>query len=138
MSDENIEIAQRALQAATRTPKPDFAVVNALYDPEHVLVDRLYNALEGERAWEGARGYREHNEMRREAWADFLLRIRSARAIDEERVLLIVAMRGHGSETGAPFEVERGFLVTVRDRRVLRTEVYASPAEALRAAGVSQ
>ena len=138
MSQENVEIARRALEAATRTPKPDFATVNALFHPEHVLVDRIYDTLEGDREWVGAEGSREHMAMREELWAGFAITIHSGRALDEERVLLVGSIGGRGHQSGAPFEVERGWLITVRDGRVVRTEVHLSPEAALEAAGLSE
>ena len=35
MSLENVEIVRRAMEAANRRPKPDFATVNDLYHPDH-------------------------------------------------------------------------------------------------------
>jgi len=57
MSQENIEIARRAWEAANRRPRPDFATVNALFHPQHELV-AVTDPLEG-RTRHGAQGFRE-------------------------------------------------------------------------------
>ena len=38
MSEENVELVRRAFEAGIRKPKPDFATVNALFDPDHELI----------------------------------------------------------------------------------------------------
>ena len=38
MSQENLDLVVRAMEAVLRRPKPDFETVNALYHPDHVLV----------------------------------------------------------------------------------------------------
>ena len=38
MSRENLDLALRAMRAACAQPKPDFETMNALFDPDHVLV----------------------------------------------------------------------------------------------------
>jgi hypothetical protein len=57
MSEENVEIARRAMTAAFQRPKPDFATVNALYHPDHELISGLSD-VEG-RSFPGIRGFRE-------------------------------------------------------------------------------
>jgi ketosteroid isomerase-like protein len=56
MPRENVEVVRRALEAAVRKPKPDFATVNALYDPDHELVTPI-SRLEGA-TLRGAEGFR--------------------------------------------------------------------------------
>jgi hypothetical protein len=38
MSQENLEIVERGIRAATASPEPDYNTVNALYSKAHVLV----------------------------------------------------------------------------------------------------
>lgn len=45
MSQENLDLVVRAIQAAIKKPKPDFETVDALYDPDHVLVSLAANTL---------------------------------------------------------------------------------------------
>jgi hypothetical protein len=57
VSQENVEIVRRAVAAALRRPKPDFATMNELYHPDHELVSRA-DAFEGG-SHRGMRGYRD-------------------------------------------------------------------------------
>ena len=130
--DDAVEIARRAYEAGTRRPKPDFATVNALYDPDHELVTPL-SRLEGT-IYKGAAGFREWLGSRPEDWESLTFRVDDARAIDAERVLLVATFTGRGRRGGVEVEQEQGLVVTVRDGRVVRTDAYNSVEEAISAA----
>jgi ketosteroid isomerase-like protein len=55
-----------------------------------------------------------------------------------ELVFLSALHRGRGRASGIEVSGETGYLYTVRDGKVVRVELYATPAEALAAAGVSR
>lgn len=57
MSEEEVGIVRRAFEAVVRKAKPDFATVNAIFDPDHELVS-VISAVEG-RSYGGAHGFRE-------------------------------------------------------------------------------
>ncbi len=57
MSQENVEIVRRAVEAVIRRPKPDFATMNALFHSDHEFISRQ-EVLEGG-SRRGARGYRD-------------------------------------------------------------------------------
>jgi ketosteroid isomerase-like protein len=57
--------------------------------------------------------------------------------IDDDRVLAIIPTRTHGKSSGVTLDEQRAAcFVTVRGGKIVRTEVYPSPEEALEAAGV--
>jgi ketosteroid isomerase-like protein len=58
--------------------------------------------------------------------------------LDETRVLAVGKWRGRGSESGAPVEQTAVQVFTVEDGRLRSVETYASRAEALEAAGLSE
>src|ERR1700719_3807059 len=64
MSQENVEIVRRAVQASTAQP-PDFGTVNALYHPEHVLTSDW--GAEGH-TYHGASGFAEARGDLDAAW----------------------------------------------------------------------
>jgi hypothetical protein len=73
MSQENLDIVTRALRAALARPDPDFATVNELYAPDHVLVPAGVDMVE--RELHGARGFRTWREETQELVdADFDIR----------------------------------------------------------------
>ena len=87
MSQENVEIVRRAVEAVLRTPKPDFDTISALYHPDHEFVS-LVERFEGGVA-EGARGYRDWLAGIDETWERWDSRARSqVRRIDRDRVLV--------------------------------------------------
>jgi hypothetical protein len=57
LSQANVEIVRRAVEAAFRRPKPDFATINELYHPDHQFIS-LLDVLEGGKR-RGARGFRD-------------------------------------------------------------------------------
>jgi ketosteroid isomerase-like protein len=132
MSQEIAEIARRAYEAGTRRPRPDFATVNALYDPEHELVTPL-SRLEGT-SYRGKAGFGEWLGSRPEDWDELTFRLDDVRVLDDERVLLAAAFTGRGRRGGVEVEQQQGLIVTVRGGRVVRTEAYSSVDEALAAA----
>ena len=54
-----------------------------------------------------------------------------------DEVLLFVRVRGQGSHTGIPLDVQIAQLVTLRDGKVVRVKVFPDRDEALEAAGLS-
>ncbi len=59
--------------------------------------------------------------------------------IDDDRVLAITPTRFRGKSSGVILEEERiGHIVTVRGGKVIRTEAFSSPEEALEAAGLRE
>ena len=54
-----------------------------------------------------------------------------------EVVFLNASHRGHGRTSGAEVHGQTGYLYTVRDGKIARVELYANPAAALQATGLS-
>jgi ketosteroid isomerase-like protein len=55
-----------------------------------------------------------------------------------DQVATVARVFGKGRLSGAPFESRIGQLFTLRNGRVVRLEVFDDPAEAFRAAGLSE
>ena len=132
MSEENVEIVLRALQAIAERPKPDFETVNALYDPDHVLVAVAATAL-GEGEAVGGAGFKAWNDEQQSVMPYDLV-IEGAIDIERDRVLAVVGVRFHGAASGAQSEGRTWNLITVRNGRIVRTESYRNAAEAIQAA----
>jgi ketosteroid isomerase-like protein len=136
VSQENVEVVRRAVEAANRRPKPDFDVVNALYDPNHMLVAQL-SGVEGE-TFRGARGFREWltNMDRAFEWVES--RVERVTEIDDQRVLVVQTLSLRSRLADVPIELDLAAIVTVRDGRIVRTENYRSVGQALQAADLSE
>jgi ketosteroid isomerase-like protein len=137
MSQENVELARRALSAVFRRPTPDFATVNALYHPEHEQIS-IASRVEGESRLRGARGFREVLDSYSETFDWWEASAEEVRDIDDERVLFTGVFTALGKRGGVPVEQRFVLLVTVRDGKITRTETFASPGEALKALGLQE
>ncbi len=137
MSQENVEIARRACEAAWRRPKPDFDTLNALAHPDHEMFT-VQSLVEGG-GYHGARGFREWlaswGEMFGETWESS---VEQARAIDDERVFVTGWIKVRGSRGGVPVEQRFWVVMSLRDGKVTRSAVYTDRAQALEAAGLQE
>jgi ketosteroid isomerase-like protein len=137
MAAENVEIVRRAIEAAIRRPKPDFATMNELYHADHEYVSVVDAKLEGG-SHRGMGGYRDWL-VGVEETVQPRSRLEQVREIDEERVLAIAPTRHEGRSSGVALDEERmACIVTVREGKIVRTEVYPSPEAALEAVGLSE
>jgi ketosteroid isomerase-like protein len=69
------------------------------------------------------------------AWVDHHLELLELLAKDD-KVFCRYRQTATGKASGASVEVEDGQVITFRDGKVIRTDVYSGPAEAAQAAGV--
>jgi ketosteroid isomerase-like protein len=136
MSRENVEIVRRGIEAAFRTPKPDFATMNELYHPDHEYISR-YDALEGGRH-RGGRGYRSWL-LQGEETMEWEARLEKITEIGDDQVLAVTPTHFQGKSSGVTLPEQRlASIVTVRGGKIIRTEVYSSPEEALKAVGLAE
>ncbi len=137
MSQENVEIARRACDAAWRRPTPDFKTLNALAHPDHEMFT-VQSLVEGG-GYRGAEGFREWlgswSEMFGEEWESS---VADARALDEKRVLITGWIKVRGLGGGVPVEQRFWVLMTLREGKVARSAVYTDRGQALEAAGLSE
>ena len=137
MSQENVEIARAAIEAVLRRPKPDYEAMTALFHPDHEFLSYVEGALEGgSRSYRGARGWREIQTSVAETF-EWEMTLAEVTEIDHQRVLAVTPTKIRGRQSGAESEQRLGAVVTVRDGKVVRTEMYGSPEQALEAAGLS-
>jgi ketosteroid isomerase-like protein len=137
MTEENIEIARRAIAAALQRPSPDFDTVNELYDPDHELVS-MQETIEGGKR-HGARGFRDWLHEVDESWDYLEVVLDEVRALDEDRVLAVTPLRVRAKRSGVELESQRFCSVlTLRRGKIVRTEVYASVEHALEALGTRE
>jgi ketosteroid isomerase-like protein len=135
MSRENVEIVRRAFEAVLHQPNPDWDVIRVLYHPDHELVS-IVDQLEGGVA-EGGRGYRDWRASIDETWEPWEAKIEQVRSIDRDRVLVDCAFTGTSKLGGVPVEEATTTIVTVREGKIGRSEVFVSREAALEAAGLS-
>ena len=136
MSQENEEIVRRAMEAVLHHPKPDWDVIAVLYHPDHELVS-MVDQLEGGVA-EGGQGYRDWRASIDETWERWEGKLEKVRSIDRDRVLVDCTFTGTSKLGGVPVEEATTTIVTVREKKIARSEVFLSRQEALAVAGLSE
>jgi ketosteroid isomerase-like protein len=135
MSEENVEIVRAAIEATMRRPKPDWETMNALFHPDHEFLPRDVGLVGG--GVRGAQGYREWLTSISET-LEWEVTLAGVTEIDHERVLAVLPTKFRGRQSGAETEQRIAAVVTVQGEKVVRTELFQSPEEALEAAGLSQ
>ena len=133
MSQENVEIVKRALDAFNRR---DVDAIMELTSSDFTYYPSLVGAVE-HRSFSGREGMEQYFEDQRNAWEDL-------RALPDEfrdlgdRVLVLGRMEGRGKGSGVPIGSPLGTITDFRDRKMSRVRIYLDPAEASRAAGLDE
>jgi ketosteroid isomerase-like protein len=136
VSQENVEIVRRAHEAGNSKPKPDFATLNALFHPDHEFVARI-TAVEGQ-SFSGAQGFREFGARQDEAWESWEATIEGLTEIDDDRVLVVLVFKARSRIGGVPMEDRFAYVSTLRSGKIIRTETYSSPEQALETIELSE
>ena len=137
MSQENVDLAMRAIRAAIRQPKPDFETMNALFHSDHVLVSIVADKLGSEGEAVGASGYKAWIQAQEDV-ISFETEVGGAIDVGPDTVIAVMTIRFQGASSGATIDQRVWVVMTVKDGKVTRTENYIDPAEALKAVGLSE
>ena len=131
MSQENVEIVRRIIEAAQRA---DWDAAMSGYDPA-VVLDQ--SRMPGGGVYHGHDGVREFYGGWVASWEDF--RIESERLIEAgDQVIDINEVSGKGKGSGVAVKMRTANVWTIERGRVVRHVGYPNAAEALKAAGLSE
>jgi ketosteroid isomerase-like protein len=136
MSEENVEVVKRTIEAANRR---DIEGVLEEADPEVEWPHAGFHvALGGE-----ATVYRGHDGVRKVLQDIYELFDQVEVSVSEirdlgDRIVVIGDLRGHGAESGADVTTPWGAVVEFQDGKAIRLDDYLSHAEALEAAGLPE
>jgi ketosteroid isomerase-like protein len=131
MSQENVEVVRRGWDAYARGD------ISAMLDvfAEDVVTVRPEPPARGR--FEGREGVLESLFSWAEDFDEF--NQTPLELIDAgDRVITHVLQKAHGAQSGVPVTADFWFVFTLRDRRVVKLEMFASKTLALEAAGVSE
>ena len=134
MSQENVEIVRRATEAAFRRPT-DWETINALYHPKHELIPLISRVEAGSSI--GDQGWRDWLK-RMDETGEWKFEADEIHAAPDGRVVVTGRFWLRGGQSGAETELHMGAVVTLRDRKILRTETFPTAIEALEAAGLKE
>lgn len=136
MPESAVDVVQRLAELFNRDlgqgrePGDDF---RALFTDEPVIVP-IRAALEGTE-YKGPRAVDEFVAASRESWSGIRVETGEVRVLDDERVLVIGDLVGHGRETGAETRAHVAWLFVVRGGRIAEARTFASEGDALAAVG---
>jgi ketosteroid isomerase-like protein len=136
MSQENVELVRRSVEAIPRDVEDDVEEMLSYVDPEGELHSAIVGGAEGNvyRGHEGFRrwvadSFESFQEVRNE-WSEF-------RDLGD-RVLAFGHVKARGRESGMELDSPMGWVFTVRRGKVVKAEGFLSQAEALEAVGPSE
>ena len=136
MSEENVEVVRRGLEALNRDDSEELA---ALSDDDLEIAPATEIGVEGR-----AHGYRG-----KDAWANYFAhahevwdewRIHGAEIVDADNDWVVAVFRvvARGSGSGAEVEHSRGIAYKLRDGKILQVQGYPDPRDALEAVGLRE
>jgi ketosteroid isomerase-like protein len=141
MSQENIDVAKQGIAAIQEAyAKDDIAPwrqrVEELFDPDVVLETGTDAFTEGEwHGHEGAVGFVANQmEVLKEMW----MRLDEFIDVGEDCFIVGIAFGGQARHTAIPVEMHPFHVLTLRNGRILRWQVFLTREEALEAAGVRE
>ena len=133
MSEENVEIARRNYEHFIRTGD----VLDEAFHPDFVLdMSRFRGWLERQN-YHGVEGMRAFLADWLEALEDFEFEVEELRAAGD-KVVALVRQCGRSQPSGVPVDMNLVHVITFSDGKQIRMDMYASEAEALEAAGLSE
>ena len=133
MSRENVELAYRVHEALNRR---DLDALLALADPDIEYLPRI-RELEGGGPYGGHTGIRSWWESMLGIAPDFSTEVEGVRDLGDMTVAR-AHIRGHGIGSGASMEQTLWQVAEWRQKKCVRWRTFASEAEALEAAGLSE
>ena len=130
MSQENVEVVRRMQEAVGTEAALDY------FDPEVVVINSP-NSPETA-PYVGHAGLVAWVRHVRAAVGDFWAETEETIDIDDNRVLVVAAVRGEGRASGLPVDMALPTVYTLRDGRIVRVQAYDTKAQALEAVGLSE
>jgi ketosteroid isomerase-like protein len=135
MSEENVEIVRRAFEAAFGRP-PDWPTVNALFDREHELTSLIDRLERGGASSKGMTGW-DSWRARMDDVGDWRGEVADVRPAPDGRCAVRTRVLIRGERSGVQVEQGYGVVATLRGGRIIRSEIFQSWQEALKAVGLA-
>jgi ketosteroid isomerase-like protein len=136
MSQENVELVRRSVEAIPRDVEDDVEEMLSCVDPEGELHSAIVGGAEGN-VYRGHEGFRswvadsfESFEEVRNEWIEF-------RDLGD-RVLALGHVKARGRGSGMQLDSPMGWIFTVRLGKVVKAEGFLSRDQALEAVGLSE
>jgi ketosteroid isomerase-like protein len=140
MSEENVEVVQRLLEAFNAGWERGDP--GALFDSGTVADDLEFVVFPGlpghPPSYRGRAGFTAFMRTWTEDFADWSIEYERMIEASDNRVVALTLQRATGKGSGAPVELHFGQVFEIEDGRVIRLRNFPDFAEALEAAGLSE
>src|SRR5262245_1301500 len=140
MSEENVEVVRRLLGGFQG--RFDQGYIGGGFDLGLVADDYEWilegESFEGRSVWRGREEWVEFMRLWTEQFDEYSFRVERLIDAGGDRVVALVHQSGTGKESGVPVEWDNGLVFELSDGRPVRATNYASHADALQAAGLSE
>ena len=133
MSEENVEIVRRSLEATNRG---DIEEVLTYIDPDGELHSAIIGGAEGN-VYRGHDGYRRRYAETEATFEELRTDLTEFRELGD-RVVGLGHIYARGRESGAELDSATGWVFTLRNGKVLKAEGFLSPDKALQAVGLEE
>ena len=133
MSQENVEIVRRVVTEFTETHQ-----LSELVAPDLVWDLRSWPAWSGQPEFRGRDGFMDFFAEWTDAYEDWTQEVESFIDAGDTQIVVTARQRGRLSGSDSWVALRLGFLYTVENGLMVRAEVYASPEQALEAAGLRE
>ncbi|HEY4426807.1 MAG TPA: nuclear transport factor 2 family protein [Solirubrobacteraceae bacterium] len=134
MSQENVEIAKRAIDAFNLR---DFDGYNELWRQDAEWFPAMAGIVEGSGGYRGREGLAAFSREVGNTWEDFQVIADEYRDVDD-RVLLLCRIAGHGKGSGVQVESPGGIVFDFGEGKISCARGYLGRSEALRAVGLEE
>jgi ketosteroid isomerase-like protein len=135
MSQENVEIVRRAVDAFNRGELETLAEMVAFYDTDieyHEHPDFIEIGT-----FRGRDALAEHWRQFLDAFEDYRFEIENLIDVHDD-VVVFTHQHGHGKESGLDFELRSAWVFSFSDKKLTKIRTYPNRAEALEAVGLSE
>ncbi len=133
MSQQNVEIVRRGYERFIATGE----FLGGSVHPDFVWDMSTFRGWPEQKSYAGIAGARKFMDDWLEAWDEWEIDLEELRDAGEN-VVAIVRQRGRSKATGVPVDMHFGQVWLLRDGQQVRMQMYASPEEALEAAGLGE
>ncbi len=133
MSEENVEIVRRSYEHFVATGE---FLAETMHD-DFVWDMSTFRGWPDRQSYSGIEGATEFNADWDAAWDDWRLEVEVYIDAGGDRVVTIVRQRGRSKTSGVTVDMRFGQVFKVREAQLRGMRMYASPSEALEAAGLS-
>ena len=142
MSEENVELAKQGIAAiqeayAKDDIEPWRQQVETFFDPDVLLESGVAGGAFTEGEWRGLDGAVGFVANQMEVLEQMWIRLEEFIHVDEDRFITGISFGGRARHTAIPVELHPFHLLTLRDRKILRWQIFLTREDALEAAGLS-